>query len=239
MEREPVRRIPPPPDVATQQEEIVREEERVRPPKVAGARPSRLEWVVSDLDMKVAPHMEVFMPGLWKRMHDDDTFKMFFHEGPEMSFVQFGAALTNPLERLQIVVGHDADGTAKEHAGLLILNHILVTEKVKRAVGNFLFFREYWNRHDTDDLARAVLNHWFGVLDFDVISGITPRQNRAAIQFIKRAGFQIVGDVPMFTTYDGEPSASAVSYMTRKMWQERYQPQQPSQPRSSESEEGK
>lgn len=223
MAHEPLSRLKPPDQLDTVHD--VGE-----PTDIVAATPGekpRLEWTVTDLDLKSAPHTEVFLPGLWKRMHDDGTFKMFFHEGPDMTFWQFVAALSLPTERVQIVVGHDTDGTAKEHAGLLLLNHLCLTGKVKRAVGNFLFFREYWNRHDTADLARAVFNHWYGVMDFDVIVGITPRQNKAAIQFIKRIGFQIVGDVPMFTSYEGEPSASAISYMTRAQWRKRYHPDQP------------
>lgn len=191
--------------------------ERVRPSPVAGAH-GKLEWVIVDYNPATMPGAEVFLPGLWKRMHDDGTFGMFFHEGPDMSFCQFGAILASPLDRVQLVVGHDAQGTAVEHAGMLILAHILRNDIVKRAVGNFLFFKEYWHRHDSLELGRAVLDHWFGVMDFDVIAGVTPRLNRAAVAFIKRLGFQIMGDVPNFTMYEGKRCASASSYMTREMW---------------------
>jgi RimJ/RimL family protein N-acetyltransferase len=176
------------------------------------------EWVIIDYNASTMPGSEVFLPGLWKRMHDDGTFGMFFHEGPDMSFVQFGAFLTRTDERVQLVIGHDSEGTAREHAGMVVLQHILYTDAVKRAVGNFLFFHEYWNRHDTMDLGRAVLDHWFGTMGFDVIAGVTPRANRAAITFIKRLGFQVVGDVPSFTLYDGKPCASATSFMTKQTW---------------------
>lgn len=195
-------------------------EERVRPAPTAGAH-EKLEWVIVDYNAATMPGAEVFLPGLWKRMHDDGTFKMFFHEGPEMNFCQFGAILASPSERVQLVIGHDAEGNAKEHAGLLILTHILANDVVKRAVGNFLFFHEYWNHHATMDLGRAVLDHWFGKMEFDVIAGTTPRANRAAISFIKRLGFQIIGDIPDFTMYEGVRCASANSFMTRDMWTKR------------------
>jgi len=217
MMAEPLSRLQPP-------DQNPSTEERVRPSPVAGAGTGKkLEWVITDFDAVKMPGMEVFLPGMWKRMHDDGTFAMFFHEGPEMSFTQFGAILASPTDRVQLIIGHDADGTAVEHAGMLILNHILINDQVKRAVGNFMFFREYWHRHDSMELGRAVLDHWFGVMGFDVIAGLTPRANRAAIQFIKRLGFQIVGDVPNFTTYEGKPSASATSFMTREIWAKRSQ----------------
>jgi RimJ/RimL family protein N-acetyltransferase len=196
-------------------------DERVHPPQVAGAGSPKREWVIVDYNAATMPGTEIFLPGLWKRMHDDGTFNMFFHEGAEMSFCQFGALLATPVDKVQLVIGHDENGTAVEHAGMLLLTHILYNDVVKRAVGNFLFFKEYWNRHDTQELGQAVLDHWFGVMDFDVIAGTTPRGNRAAIQFIKRLGFQIIGDIPDFTQFDGKRCASATSFMTRKMWQDR------------------
>jgi hypothetical protein len=193
-------------------------EERVRPAPVVGAGIEKREWVITDFDATKMPGTEIFLPGLWKRMHDDGTFGMFFHEGPDMSFIQFGAVLTNPGSRIQVIVGHDAEGNAKEHAGMLMLDHILMNDTVKRAVGNFLFFKEYWHRHDSLEIGHAVMAHWFFNMGFDVIAGITPRANRAAIAFIKRLGFQVVGDIPDFTTYDGKVSASATSFMTKDMW---------------------
>ena len=208
---EPLSRLQPPDQAGIS-------EERVRPIPIAGATGEKLEWILTDFDATKMPGLEIFLPGMWKRMHDDGTFKMFFHEGPEMTFMQFGAILASPLDRVQLIIGHDSNGDAKEHAGMVILNHILINEHVKRAVGNFMFFREYWHRTDSMDLGRAVMDHWFLTMGFEVIAGLTPRTNRAAISFIKRLGFQIVGDVPGFTVYDGNLSASATSFMTREMW---------------------
>jgi len=210
---EPLSRLQPPDQIGVS-------EERVRPSPVAGAAggEKKLEWVITDFDAARMPGLEIFLPGMWKRMHDDGTFGMFFHEGPEMSFVQFGAILASPADKVQLIIGHDANGDAKEHAGMVILNHVFVNDQVKRAVGNFMFFREYWHRHDSMELGRAVMDHWFLTMGFDVIAGLTPRANRAAIQFIKRLGFQVVGDVPNFTVYEGKPSASVTSFMTREMW---------------------
>jgi len=187
--------------------------------KPAEAHFEGLEWSIIDYDLSKMPGTEVFLPGLWKRMHDDGTFNMFFHEGKEMTFFQFGAFLSVPNERVQLVLGSDSEGTIKDHAGLVILRNIYYTDTLKRAVGNFLFFKEYWNRHDTLKMGHAVLGHWFDKMEFDVIAGVTPRANRAAIQFIKRLGFQLAGDVPDFTVYDNKPCASVTSFMTKKMWE--------------------
>jgi hypothetical protein len=214
---EPMSKLPPPPDAAATNATAAPADGKVLP--FAHSPGKVAEWVVVDYNPAVMPGAEIFLPGLWKRMHDDGTFGMFFHEGPEMNFCQFGAIIASVMDRkVQLVIGHDAEGTAIEHAGLLMLEHILYNDTVKRAVGNFLFFHEYWHRQDSLQLGHAVLNHWFGVMDFDVIAGVTPRGNRAAIAFIKRLGFQIVGDIPGFTIYDGKPCASASSFMTREMW---------------------
>lgn len=177
------------------------------------------EWVIVDYNPRTFPGGEIFLPGLWKRMHDDETFEMFFHEGPQMGFWDFVNVLSGAADtKVQLVIGHDADGNAIEHAGLVMLNHILFTPAVHRAVGNFLFFHDYWNRHDSEDLGWAVLNNWFGVLDADTIAGLTPELNRAALLFVKRLGFKESGRVPDFTTYGQGACATVTTYMTRDMW---------------------
>src|SRR5215472_13436469 len=107
---EPLSKLTPPSDI------------RVDGPMTQSKGPQhtpRLEWVVSDLNLMTMPFTEQFLPGIWKRMHDDDTFGMFFHEGPDMTFGQFLQSIASPGQIIQIVCGHDKDGNAKEHAGLL------------------------------------------------------------------------------------------------------------------------
>jgi RimJ/RimL family protein N-acetyltransferase len=226
MEREPLSRLRPPDSI----DDVTVQEERTRPPAVPGAHGhGALEWTVTSFDPLTSPHTETFLPGMWKRMHDDGTFAMFFHEAaPEMTFGQFCAALAQ--QQVYLVMGHDNAKGTYEHAGFVSLTNIFLHERVKRATGNFCFFHEYWNRHDTLAMARAVLDAWFGVLDADCITGVTPRQNRAAIAFVKRIGFTVVGDIPQFTTYENEPSAAAISYMTKTMWRKRYHSDAPAVP---------
>ena len=137
-------------------------------------RRPHLDWRLLDYDAKLAVGGDIFLPGLWRRMHDDGTFQLFFHEGPEMNFWQFVSSLSDPNEKVQLVIGFDEEQKAVEHAGLVILNRILVNDKIKRACGNFLFFREYWHREDSLELGWVVLNNWFGVHKADTIAGTTP-----------------------------------------------------------------
>ena len=183
-------------------------------------RKSRLEWVVVDLDLRVANGGETFLPGLWRRMHEDGTFSMFFHEGPESNFYNFMSMLSTLGEMLQLIVGHDEQGNAVEHAGFTLLRNVLQHEKCRRALGNFCFFKEYWNRHDSRDLGMTVLRDWFETKQADTIAGTTPSANHAALRFIKRLGFRVIGEVPSFTLYQGEQCASVVSYMTKEMYGE-------------------
>lgn len=177
-----------------------------------------VEWSIFDYDPKVMPDTEVFLPGLWKRMHDDGTFEMFYHEDPKMNFTQFGASLAAPGKRVQLVIGHDVQGTAVEHAGVVMLTDILDCPQTKRAAGNFMFFKEYWNRRDSLMLGHAVIRHWFEEMKFDVIVGVTPKQNRAAVLFIHRLGFQQIGEMPAFTVYKGQRCPAVVNHMTIERW---------------------
>lgn len=201
--------LPPPPPASTS--------EPIEMPTPVAADQKR-EWSIIDYDPKVMPGTEVFLPGLWERMHRDGTFEMFYHEGPNMNFTQFGASLASADKRVQLVLGYDSEGNATEHAGLVILTDILDCPQTKRAAGNFMFFKEYWNRSDSLALGTAVIRHWFEEMKFDVIFGVTPKQNRAAIMFIHRLGFQQVGEIPAFTIYKGQRCPAVINCMTKERW---------------------
>lgn len=206
-------RIPPPPDASGV----------VSIDTAKTAKGPQREWLIVDYTPQTFAGGEVFLPGLWKRMHDDNTFELFFHEGPEMNFWQFVALLSEPSRKVQLVLGHNEKGDFVEHAGFVILDQILNAPGLRRAVGNFVFFKEYWNRHDSLDLGWAVLNHWFGKLDADNITGVTPEPNRAAIMFAKRLGFVEAARIPDFTVFGPMPCAGVFTYMTRQMWRDGHQ----------------
>lgn len=207
---ESLRTLPPPGTVAI-------DEGRPRHPKRPAGDGGNREWMIVDYTPQTFAGGEVFLPGMWKRMHDDETFGMFFHEGPEMNFWQFVALLSDPVRRVQLIIGHDEKGTAIEHAGFVILDNILLNEQLRRAMGNFVFFKEYWNRHDSLDIGWAVLNNWFGAYKADTITGITPEVNVPALRFVKRLGFVESGRIPNFTIAGGV-CAGVFTYMTREMW---------------------
>lgn len=209
-------RIPPPPDGV-----VSIDEART---KAATSGPKR-EWMLVDYTPQTFAGGEVFLPGMWERMHKDGTFELFFHEGPEMNFWQFVALLSEPSRKVQLVMGHNEKGDFVEHAGMVILDQILHTDFLRRVVGNFVFFKEYWNRHDSLDIGWAVLNHWFGKLDADNITGVTPETNRPALLFVKRLGFVEAARIPDFTVFGPAACAGVFTYMTRQMWRDGHQRQ--------------
>ena len=167
------------------------------------------------------PQGEILLPGVWKQLHDEGIFEMFFHDHPDMTFGQFVQVLSNPAEMVEFVCEVDADGNVQKAAAITMLTQITKTDVLRRAVGNFLLFRDYWNHKDSDEIAQVILKHWFVEVQLDVIVGVTPKANRAAVQFIHRAGFTSIGEIPLFTSYKGSLSPGVVSTQTFKEWDAR------------------
>lgn len=166
------------------------------------------------------PTGEIFLPGLWKRLHDEGIYELFFHDHADMNFGAFVKALSSPDALLFMIAKTNADGSL-EHMGIATLGQILDTKLTKRGVAGFLFFKKYWNHRDADDAGHKVLEYWFDKLGLDVIGGVTPKLNRPAIAYIHRLGFVSIGEIPHFCVLKDHESPAIVSYLTRELWVEK------------------
>jgi RimJ/RimL family protein N-acetyltransferase len=164
------------------------------------------------------PQGEILLPGLWKRLHDEGVFEMFFHDFPELTFGQFVQVLSNPTERMDVIVEQDEAGNIIDTVGLSLLTQIVEKPEMKRGVGNFLLFRKYWDGKASLEIGDTILANWFDHLGMDVIAGVTPKMNHAALKYIHRLGFQSVGEIPDFCLYRGQRCPAVVSHMSRVEW---------------------
>lgn len=96
----------------------------------------------------------------------------------------------------------------------------------KTKVGNgfkyecsFMFFREFQNTTMPLRFARMMVDFCFEHLGAILLCGTTPVANLPAMRFIKPAGFSVLGIMPSFCTWQGEPCGAALSYLTREMWE--------------------
>lgn len=186
------------------------------------ARPAkRYQMIPTRADLM--PKGEILLPGVWKQLHDEEIFEMFFHDYPDMTFGQFVAVLSRPDESVEFVCEVDEAGNIVKAAAIAMLTQITKTATLNKAIGNFLLFRDYWNHHDSDEIGEVILRRWFVDMQLDVIVGVTPKANVAAIRFIRRVGFEQVGEIPRFCSYKGEVVPGVVSAQTFKEWDMRRQ----------------
>jgi hypothetical protein len=161
---------------------------------------------------------EIILPLLYKQMKDEGTFEMFFHDFPDLSFGAFVRVMSEAGEQVHAVCVMDGDKIT-DIAAIAMLTDIRVTDIVKRALGNFLLFKNYWHDVDATRVGALILDSWFQHLD--TVAGVTPEKNDRALRFIEHLGFVRIGTIPGFASYRGEGCGSVASYMTRRIWMAR------------------
>jgi len=161
---------------------------------------------------------ETVLPLIWKQMHEEGTFDMFFHDFPELNFGAFVRVLSEPNEQVHAVCVMQGDAVV-DIAAISMLTDIRYTELVKRALGNFLLFKKYWGHEDATRIGAIILDTWFK--DLETVGGVTPELNDRALRFIEEMGFTRLGVIPGFSSYRGEQCGSVATYQTRRMWMQR------------------
>jgi len=158
---------------------------------------------------------------LHDRLKREELWHIVFHEGPGMTlleFMNFFSTGRNPLQILSIVDGD----IVVDVAGMSWLSDFLVCDKVlKKAVGSFVFFRDYQKPFYTDAFGSMILQFWFEKLGLDTLVGVTPEPNRAALSYVKRCGLNEVARVPRLTTYRGEVVTGVVTCLTKDEYRQR------------------
>ena len=88
-----------------------------------------------------------------------------------------------------------------------------------RAFGHFMFLRRAWGKH-TAKAGKIVLDYWFSFRAgddklFDVILGVVPSQNTRAVEYVKKLGFVVLGDVPKMLRTATEKKPATIVYLAR------------------------
>ena len=150
--------------------------------------------------MKIVPYVfykgewslpdEVFLY-LWIKIEKQNLVKRTFSDGSVKTSEDFFKMITNQRNMIAVVLNDD-----NKAIGMGWLNAITV----QKANAHFLFLKEAWGK-TTFDGARALIEYWFGLeIDgkplFEVLLGQTPIENKPAINFIKRLGWVILGEIP-------------------------------------------
>lgn len=176
--------------------------------------------VLMPWDPKGPLEMQILLPAVWHKLHAEDLYQVVFHENPLMSLSEFVAFFSRPNVVLQLCM--DAkDETNPKVAGLVWLSDYEALPSHNRAIGSFVFFKDYQTPEWTDAFAAIALDYWFKILDLSVLVGMTPGPNRAAQRFSKRNGLEYLCILPKYTSYNGEPVDAMIAMLTREKYLER------------------
>lgn len=152
-----------------------------------------------------------FLAGIFHKLVDQGIDKEFLHNGgmTESEFVEFAdkVALTS--------IFLDMSGSC---AGFAWLTNVEETDTLKKGLGAFAFFREYWKPELTEAFGNICLGQWFNVLEYDLVYGVTPVPNRPARHYCKRIGFEYSARIPGFVSYHGKTVDAMVATMTRQQF---------------------
>lgn len=170
-------------------------------------------------DIKVANIPEEALLTLYNRLKEENLLSVVFHEGVDVSLLQFMNYFSGGRGLLQILAISDPAG-AYYPAGMAWLSDIVVCSGViMKGVGAFVFFKDYMKPVYTDPFSEIILDYWFNGLGMNIILGATPEPNRAALLYVKRSGFKEVARIPEYTTFKGEVVTGVITYMTKTDYQ--------------------
>jgi RimJ/RimL family protein N-acetyltransferase len=176
-----------------------------------------LPYLPSVLEFK-----EDTLVGIYNRLKEEDLYKVVFHGNPTMDLSQFISFFSSPNVALSffcVIV----DGV-EYPAGMCWLTDILTADgTIKTANGNFVFFKEYQKPSYTNEFGKIALDFWLNRLKLNVVVGMTPSDNRAALLYIKRLGFKEVGRIPNYAVLFGYVCDGVITYIDQKLYNERYE----------------
>jgi hypothetical protein len=155
---------------------------------------------VPDKDVSIMPYCEV--DGI--RTFTDTEILRFYDRMSQMGFIRTifsDGQINNRNEWLEAMKGSNnhlfVAYKGSEEAGLIWLNRI---EKKKAQAHYCLFY--HGPTKEKIRLCRAVLSILInqknsrGHYLFDVLIGVTPSFNRAAIRFMQQCGWKVIGEIP-------------------------------------------
>ena len=153
-----------------------------------------------------------FIRGLFERMQEEDLVEDLFYDG----------SITTPDEFLSMLKFGKNSAYVVEYqgkiGGVVWLNNF----GARSAECHFCFFSNLTGRALADVGKRVItelinMEKLNGEPIFDVIIGITPVDNRAALRFCRRLGFGIVGIMPkaVYNAKQGVSVAAQYCYIER------------------------
>lgn len=167
-----------------------------------------LDWRKSQLET------EDYLASAFTRMEQDNTVRATFYDGTVKTMDEFLADLCRPGSLPYAVFWQGSP------AGVAWLNSV----EGKSARGHFVFFSNVWGHGRARKIGRSIYEGFLGYQDdrgylFDVIIGITPKNNVLAWRGAVASGAQIVGTIPhgAWLHYENRCVDAVLTAATREM----------------------
>ncbi len=178
-------------------------------------------WVSSEISEEQAA-------AFYLRLYADGLLPEVFYSGIP-SIPEFLSWLKRPdiltvgafvRSRADAVPGLDEAKTGETAmAGMVFFWDIKGVPGAKRGDIGIVFLRRFQRRSITIPLSRLVMDHAFQ-RGLDVLYGLSAIEGRAAVALAHALGFEQVGPLPLYGSWNGRPSAAIMTWMTKTRFYE-------------------
>ncbi len=152
----------------------------------------------------------------YERFEREGLLPLIFHEGQQSLFGFLKEYLNPNTYTLGAYVVTDSGWAA---AGMGWINRLApVGDRFVQADVGHAFFREHWHGNRAVRCAQMMIEWGWDNLQIDVLRGVTPAANRAAVIFAHKLKFQVVGPVEAGCDWQGQLAPAHISTMSRQMW---------------------
>ncbi len=171
----------------------------------------------------------IISPGLTDKMlcqlylawEAEGTLPVIFHQkGGVPSLLDFMLEYLDPKQATLGCWRQNEAGTW-ELVGCMWVNHFFeIGAGFRRADVGMGFLREHTVGAQAVRFAQLGIEWSFDHLDVEVLGGMTPANNRAAVIFSRKLGFDVCGPIPAAVSWKGELAEGYLSTMTKQRWAE-------------------
>lgn len=182
--------------------------------------PSKLSGISVDIvpyNAVYDPQASDFLAWMWKKMQEDDLVDYYFPGQKETGYAQFVRMMSGDANVGLVVTKVDSDQWNDKVAGFISWTPMHLGS-VTVAVAGFIFFRQFWDHHTTDDAGKVAFKFWFTETDSDQVLGVCPSTHAAAVRYNKRIGLREVGRLLGAHLFKGEKCDAVLYVITKEAW---------------------
>lgn len=163
---------------------------------------------------------DAFLSWMWKRLQKDDLVEYYWPGQKETGFATFVRMMSGDAQVGLVVTDSKSGQWEDTIAGFITWtpSRMGMSEVI---IAGFIFFREFWNHHTTDNAGVAAFRYWFTETPTEVILGVCPSTHVVALRYNKRIGLHEVGRIPKAHICKGAQCDAVLVAITKDEWKAR------------------